>query len=289
MILPILLLAAIIGVIAVPAIQRLFDLKKVPPLAVLVVISATVCPAIVASTVLDPGEPIESASVAAQKDQVEMTLPEGHSLMVTAELSEDEDAGKTSYALRVKGEKWAQNITGTIKRSGSGGGPDVDVVDGEGISTGTRRSGSVGEDLQERYDIKGHGPVEITVTNYNGEAATRLILEVVKGPPPVPALWGFAAVIALCGLYLELKKGLERFSGDMATLACYGALLPQSGITPLDNIRGLAFAGLGAILLGQGAVQAVAWVGNKYLSSLGQTEEAPPEPDEPRRKRRRRS
>ena len=171
MILPVLLLSVIIAVIAVPAIQRLFDLKKVPPLAVFVVIGAIASPAYVASTVLDPGEPIETARVAAQKDKVEMTLPEGHSLMVTAELSEDEDAGKTSYALRVKGDKWAQNLTGTVKRSGSGGGPDVDIIDGEGISTDTRRSGSVGEDLQERYDIKGTGAVEITVTNYNGAAA----------------------------------------------------------------------------------------------------------------------
>lgn len=289
MILPVLLLSVIIGVIAVPAIQRLFDLKKVPPLSVLVVLAAMACPVYVASTVLDPGTSLQTDSVKAQKDKVEMTLPEGHSLMVTAELSEDEDLGKTSYALRVKGDKWAQNLTGTVKRSGSSGGPDVDVVDGEGISTGTRRSGSVGEDLQERYDIKGSGAVEITVTNYNGGAATSLILDIVKGPPPVPVLWGFAALIAILGLYLELKKGCERFSGDMATLACYGALLPQSGITPLDNIRGIAFAGLGAILLGQGAVQAIAWVGNKYLSSLEKAAEPPPEPEEPRRKKRRRS
>ena len=190
---------------------------------------------------------------------------------------------------RVKGDKWAQNLTGTVKRSGSGGGPDVDIIDGEGISTGTRRSGSVGEDLQERYDIKGTGDVEITVTNYQGAAAEALALEVVKGPPPVPVLWGFAGLIALMGLFLELRKGLERFSGDMATLACYGALLPQSGITPLDNIRGLAFAGLGAILLGQGAVQAIAWVGNKYLSSLEKAAEPDPEPEQPKRKKRRRS
>ncbi|MFT5684879.1 MAG: hypothetical protein ACI8RZ_005824 [Myxococcota bacterium] len=289
MILPALLLSVIVGVIAVPAIQRLFDLKKVPLLSVLVVLSAMACPAYVASTVLAPGEPLQSVTVAAQKDAVELTLPAGHSLMVTANLSEDEDLGKTSYALQVKGDKWAENLTGTIKRSGSGGGPDVDIVDGEGISNGGRRSGAVGEDLQERYDIKGTGDIVVTVTNYVGGAATSLVIDVIKGPPPVPVLWGFAALIAILGLYLELKKGCERFSGDMATLACYGALLPQSGITPLDNVRGIAFAGLGAILLGQGAVQAVAWVGNKYLSSLERAAEPPPEPEEPRRKKRRRS
>jgi hypothetical protein len=290
MIIPVLLLSVIVAVIAVPAIQRLFDMKKVPPLALLVVVGAIASPAYVASTVLDPGAPLEAASVQSQKDKVEMTLPDGHSLLVTAELSEDEDAGKTSYALRIKGDKWAQNINGTIKRSGSGGGPDVDVIDGEGITeSGRRRSGSVGEDLQERYDLKGTGAVEITVTNYNGGAASALALEVVQGPPPVPVLWGFASLIAILGLFLELKKGCERFSGDMATLACYGALLPQSGITPLDNVRGLAFAGLGAILLGQGAVQAIAWVGNKYLSSLARAAELEPEPDEPKRKKRRRS
>ena len=32
------------------------------------------------------------------------------------------------------------------------------------------------------------GAVEITVTNYNGGAASALALEVVQGPPPVPVL-----------------------------------------------------------------------------------------------------
>ena len=48
--------------------------------------------------------------------------------------------------------------------------------------------------------------------------------------------------MVVLGLIAELRQGCEKFAGDMAAMACYAALMPQSGITPLDNLRGIAFA-----------------------------------------------
>lgn len=280
-------LIVILGLLIVPAVQRLWDMTRVPPLAWVVLIVATVTPIYAATTVLQPGEPIDSAEVSAMKDSVSLSLPPGYSLMITAELGEDEEQGKTSYAMRVKGADWAENISGTISRSG-GGDDDINALSDETIGEGgRRRSGAVGEDLQERYDLKGSGDIEVVVTNYQGGAAAALALEVVKGPPPLLVLWGIAALVAVLGLYVELKQGCDKLAGDMAAMACYAALMPQSGITPLDNIRGIAFAGLGAILLGQGAVNAFAWIAHKYINSMNAAEDEDDSPPPAHTRRRR--
>jgi hypothetical protein len=279
-------LAIILGLLVVPTAQRLWDMTRAPVLAWVVLLAATLMPVYVAHSVLQPGEPIAAAEVTAMRDVVTLSLPPGHSLMVTAELGEDEEQGKTSFAMRVKGDGWAENISGTIKRSG-GGDDDIDAIGDETIGeSGKRRNGAVGEDLQERYDLKGSGDIEITVTNYQGGAAAALALEVVKGPPALLLLWGMAALIAILGLFVELKQGCDKYAGDMAAMACYAALMPQSGITPLDNLRGIAFAGLGAILLGQGGVNAFAWLSHKYLRSLRAAEEVDDTPPPPKRRRR---
>ncbi|MEL6343311.1 MAG: hypothetical protein AAFV53_09240 [Myxococcota bacterium] len=272
MIYGILIIAALVGLIAVPTAQRLFDIRGLTPLAWVVLLFSVVLPGYTAYTLLVPGDPIETASVAAMKDEVSLTLPPGHSLMVTAELGDDEEKTKTSYAMRVKGDGWAEVVTGNVNRSG-GGNDDVIEIDGQKISEGgRRRAGKLSEDLQERFDL-GSGPVDIIVTNYQGEAAKSLILEVVKGPPPLWLLWLLSGVVALLGLYLEVWKGLDKYAGDVAAIAIYAALMPQAGITPLDNIQGLAFSGLGAVLLGQGAVAAIAWISVKYVRSKEAAEE----------------
>jgi len=279
-------LIVILGLLAVPVIQRLWDMTRVPVLAWVVLLVATATPIYTASTVLQPGDPVAVAKVSAMKDVVSLELPPGHALMVTAELGEDEEQGKTSYAMRVKGTDWAQNISGAVKRSG-GGDDGIDALGDEAITeSGKRRNGAVGEDLQERYALEGTGPVEITVTNYQGGAAAALALEVVKGPPALGLLWGVVGLVVLMGLYIELKQGCDKFAGDTAAMVCYAALMPQSGITPLDNLRGIAFAGLGAILLGQGAVNAFAWIAHKYLRSLRVAEEVDDTPPPARHKRR---
>lgn len=261
-------LIIILGLLLVPTVQRLRDMSQTPILAWVVVLAATVSPLYVATTVLQPGEPVETARVSAVQDTVSLNIPPGHSLMITAELSEDEEQSKTSYAMRVNGDGWFDSFAGTIKRSG-GGEDDLDLIADQTIGeSGRRRSGAVSEDLQERFDLGHDGPIELTVTNYQGGAAEALAVEVVKGPPPLSILWAITGLVVVLGLIAELRQGCEKFAGDMAAMACYAALMPQSGITPLDNLRGIAFAGLGAIFLGQGGVNAFAWIAHKYLRSL---------------------
>lgn len=285
MIYGILIIVALVGLIAVPAAQRLFDIRGVSPLAWVVLLVSIALPSYTAYTLLVPGEPIETASVAAMKDTANLTLPEGYALMVTGELSEDEEKTKTEYAMRVKGDGWAEVVTGTVNRSG-GGNDDVIDVDGQKISeSGRRRAGKLSEDLQNRFDLRS-GPIEITVTNYQGEATKTLALEVVKGPPPLWLLWLLSGLVAVMALYLEIWKGLDKFAGDMAAIACYAALMPQSDITPLDNMQGLAFSGLGAVLLGQGFVAAIAWVSVKYIRSSEAAREEQDTPPPPAHKRR---
>jgi hypothetical protein len=278
-------LIIILGLLLAPTVQRLWDMSRSPILAWVVLLVALSAPVYVATTVLLPGDPVSTAQVTAVQDVVQLDIPPGHSLMVTAELSDDEELGKTSYAIRLKGEGWAESISGTIKRSG-GGDDEINLISDETIGeSGKRRSGAVGEDLQERFDFPSSGPAELTVTNYQGGAAEALALEVVKGPPPLYILWGMVFFVAIAGLYVELRKGCDKFAGDMAAMACYAALMPQAGITPLDNLRGIAFAGLGAILLGQGGVNAFAWVAHKYLNSMRAAKEEAPVPPPAHRRR----
>jgi len=290
MTLSLLLLAVIIAVIAIPAAQRINDMAETPKLAWLLVLASVAIPVWVALSVLQPGPALSSAAVAKNRDMVQLEFPPGHSLMVTAMLSDDEEAPKTSYALRVQGDGYAQNYTGTVKKKDSGGGPDVDLVDGQGVTDSERsRSGRVGEDLQERYDVPASGLMDVSVINWQGQAAAALRLEVVKGPPSIWLLWGLAGLISLIGLYLDVWEGCDKLAGDMAALAVYGALMPQAGITPLDSLTGLAFAGLGALLVGQFAVGALAWLAQKYRGSMVATIEEPEDeqPRPPPRKRRR--
>lgn len=286
MLVPILLVTAIVAVIAVPAFQRIVELKNVSPLAWLVMLLAIASPIYVATTVLNPGDPIQTAEVAAQKDVVELTVPSGYSLMVTGILSDDKDATKTSYAMRVAGEKWAETITGSVSRSSSKE-LDVDAVGGDAITESGKRRSAGGGQVQHRFDLSHSGDVTVTVTNYQGNVAEELILEVVKGPPPLSVLWLIAGLVAVLGLYLEIQHGLDKFAGDMAALACYGALMPQGAISPLNNIQGLAFMGLGGLLLGQGVITGIAWVAKKYIASK-EAAESEPEPEPPVSNRRRR-
>ena len=85
-------------------------------------------------------------------DQVELEIPPGYSLMVTAELGEDEDQGKTSYAMHIKGDDWGETISGTIKRSG-GDDQDITLVADETIGEGNRRGGSIGEDSAGAHSV----------------------------------------------------------------------------------------------------------------------------------------
>ena len=112
---------------------------------------------------------------------------------------------KTAYNLKVAGERWEQSASGLIKRDSAGADDAVDVA-GAGVrESGRKRSGRLGEDLQDRFEFRGSGPVELDVTNWSGTAAETLDLEVVEAPPSKGVLWGAVVVLSLIGLLLEIR------------------------------------------------------------------------------------
>ena len=281
----IIILVAIIALTIGPALKRLMDLSSIPVLVWPTIVGAIALPVWVAMSILEPGEAIDSADVSAVHDEVELTIPPDHSLMITATLDDDEDAmvhTKTSYALTLRGEntagqRWLEKYEAEVLRDNedSKDNPDINMIEGDAISeSGRRRAGKFSEDLQERWDLEDSGTATILVTNYHGAAASSLALEVVPSPPPVSLLWLGAGLISLCGIVLEVKWGCDRLAGDVGFLACIAAILPQSGITPLDNIQGMAFGILGAALIGWGVVAGSAWLSMKYIHSKANAESA---------------
>ena len=200
--------------------------------------------------------------------------------MATANLTDEEETPaneKTAYTLALHGTDWGHNVSGTFKRAGAGNGPDVSVDGGAGVSDSTRRrSGALGEDMQDRIDPQGFGPVEIEVKNWQGEAALSVDLDVVKGPPPGVLIWGIAIAISLLGVFGEVKYGADRIAGDIGVLAMWAVFL-RDGVTPLDDFQGVAKALLPAAFLGWGAAGGLAWLGVKYVVTKEKATEEPAE------------
>ena len=300
------LIIALIVILTIGScVKRLMDLQGVPVLFWLAAVICAAAPSYVGWTVLQPGDPVATASVKGLDQVVEFDVPQGHSIMVTAVLADiDENdnsvnSGKTVYNLNVEGQGWAQAASGTMKRKSAKGGPDIDIIDGQGVSSGSqKRSGRLGEDLQDRIDLDGSGTVKLTVTNWQGEAAESLTLDVVKAPPPASWMWSIVVVVALLGIILEVKYDADRVAGDLGFLACYAVFL-RDGVTPLDDFQRVAYAALPAALIGWLVIAGVAWLAVKYSHTKADAEEkkkdeeeVQAEPDEedadPRSRRRRR-
>lgn len=282
------MLAAGILVVIIVAIlgsgaKRLIDLGALHPVVIVAMIGCAALPSWVAYTVLEPGEPVDSATVRKVKDTVSLEIPEGYSIMATANLTDEEEAPeseKTAYTFKLQGTDWGHKESGTFKRKGAGGGPDVSIDGGQGVTDSTRRrSGALGEDTQDRIDPLGTGPVEIEVTNWQGSAALSIDLDVVKGPPPGALVWLLAILVSLLGVYGEVKHGADRIAGDIGVLAMWAVFL-RDGVTPLDDFQGVAKALLPAAFLGWGAAGGLAWLGVKYVVSREKAAEAEAESTE---------
>jgi len=297
-----LIVAAVVILTLGSSVRRMFDLQEFPLLFWPVGIACVAVPAFVAWTVLQPGEPIGTAQVTGLDQTVSLEVPAGYSLLVTAELAEDEeaqDSGKTVYNFSLTGEGWAQTAAGTIKRKTASSGPDIDLIDGKGISeSGTRRSGRWGEDLQDRIDLDGSGTVTLEVSNWQGSAVKALVIDVVKGPPPGWILWCIVVIGSLCAIIIEVRNGADRLASDVAFLLLYGLFL-RDGVTPLDDFQGVAWAAAPAALLGWLVVGGLAYLAVKYAGGNDTSEppveakSAAPPPDDAsdgttRRRRRRR-
>jgi len=262
----------VILLVLVPAMRRMFDLQKIPWLAWPVMLSAGAFPGYMAYVVLNPGQVYDTAEVRAYKDKFTLDVPgEGHAVMVTALLGpelEDVPSDKTSYTLRYDLGGQEHRETGTIRRKSGDDSLDVNIDDGETVrESGRRRSGGLGEDLQDRFDIKG-GAGELTglVANWEGQAAQVLILEVIKAPPPSSLLWLIATVICVLAIIVEAKFGADKFTGDIGFLAMYGVFL-RDGVTPLDTYKGVGLAVLPAAIVGWVLVAGLGFLVVKYTSS----------------------
>jgi len=260
-VLPLLIITGVVLAVLITTGRRLLSFKGASSLAWLALIASAAAPVAMGRLVLNPGEAYDTQVVYGEKDVVELVSPEpGKALMVTATLNdmlgEDEDqdeTGKTAYALTVSGKGFTQQLSGTIKRKSAKGGPDIDIQGGQGITEAGKRSGKWGEDLQDRFDIKGEGPFKVSVTNWTGRAAMAITLEVVDAPPPIFYLWIIIAVLCPLAIFVDVRYGTDRLAGDVGLL-CFFALFLRDGVTPLDDYQEVVFAIAMAALVGGGAV-----------------------------------
>ena len=273
--------AAVIVMIFFSTIRRMLDLQKIPFIMWPVLILAAAMPSFMAYSVLNPGEIFDKAEVRAQKDTFKVDIPADgeYALMVTALLGpEDEDGktDKTAYTMRIELGGEEHRITGTIRRDSGSNEVEVDVESGNSSvrEHGRRRSGGLGEDLQDRFDIVGSGgTLEGTVTNWKGGAAQVLFLEVVRAPPKASILWAVALLISLLGVMIEAKYGVTEFAGNIGLLTMYGVFL-RDGVTPLDTYQGVGLAVLPAAIVGLLLVGVAGQIATKYVQSRQREAEA---------------
>jgi len=260
--------AIVIAIVVVavfgPTIKRTLDLKDPPLAAWPLMLLAAASPGVMGYIVLHPSAPVAEADISALSDDVVLEAPPHHSILVTANLAEDpkgNSANKTDYALALSGPGWADKATGEIRRKvDNDDDVDVDVLDGEQLSeSGRRRNGKWGEDLEQRFDLKGEGPVKIEVTNYNGEAASSLHIKVIKSPPPSWMLWISGLLLGTAALVVEIRRGPTQLAGDVAMVALYGVFL-RDGVTPIDSFQRVAFAAAPAALVGWGIFASIGYL-----------------------------
>jgi hypothetical protein len=277
---------AIIGAVTVlilgSLVKRMMELRAMPLLLWPVLLIAGAAPAMVTYDVLHPrpvldveGAPLASQFATAEGETLVFEVPEegAYSVMVTAHLSEydpDELAGeKTSYALGISGKGWKQSVDEVIKRDTAGSGPDVALTEGEGISQSGKRRGTVGENLQDRFELMGAGTTVIHLANWEPAekgAAEKLEFQIFHAPPSKKALWGLAILMTLICFVLEIKNGCERVSNDVAFLMVWTVAL-RDGVTPLDDWQRIGSAMLPALLVGFLGVAGVSYVLTKYVNS----------------------
>lgn len=260
-----LVIAAIIIAILGPTIKRASDLADPPYSAIPFALMAAAMPVVMAYMVLNPSPPVDEADLSPLATEVIVQAPPGHALLVTANLTEDPkgpQAGKSSYALALSGKGWASKATGEVRRKveQDDDAVDVDVLDGEQLTeSGRRRVGKWGEDLEERFNLKGEGPVKIELTNFDGDAASGLHIKVIKAPPPAWVLWPIALTLGAIGLNIELRRGPTQLGGDIAFLALYGVFL-RDGVTPADSFQKVAFAAFPAAVVGWGVFASIGYL-----------------------------
>lgn len=279
----VLILAGIIGLTLGFVVKRLRDFNAMSFWVWPLMLLAGAAPSFVAYTTLHPGEVVATAEVAAEKDEVQLHIPANHSVMVTAVLteeSEEPENDKTHYNLKIKGQGWETSADGTMKRESASGGNKIDALGQSGIEeVGGKRGSKLGEDLQDRHDLNYEGDVTVTVTNWQGGAAEKLILEVVPSPPSDVVMWGYTVLITILALILGVRDDAERLASDLAFLCLWGVFM-RDGVTPLDDWQEVGLALVPAALTGWLGVAGIEYLVINYFHSRALAAEAAEAPEE---------
>ncbi len=259
-----LVVAAVIGVVVIPAVLRLRNFPRLPILTWPAFVIATVVPVVMTWNLLRPGPPVVTVDMAGNGGKAELAVPPHHSVLVTGILGDEEDddanAKKTDYSIKFTGPGWFQQENGAVRRKADNA-LDVDELGGEAVrgSTRTRGGSRWGEDLQERFDFEGSGDVKAELTLWNGKAAKAIELEVIPSPIPTVVLVALAIVLTSLGLWIEVRHKVERFGRDVGILTFYAVFL-RHGTTPVDAFQGALGAILPAFLIGEGIPGGIAWL-----------------------------
>ena len=211
-----------------------------------------------------------------EKQSISINIPQGHSLLIDAIPSSQEldpsdpQSFKTDYALQIKGiynnQIWTQTITGAMERKSDQEDKKVKIkqLEGEKISNNSGEDRTVGlqENIQDRFNVRHPGEMNITLKNYEGKAIDGLSFQVVTSPPANMVLWAIGIFFSIVGVYYESWKKCDKVAGDIAFLAFYGLFLSQE-IAPLDGIKGMLMAALPAFFMGYAPVAGIAYLANK--------------------------
>lgn len=267
-------LVAIVIAVLVSTIGRMRGAPRVPVFFWIMLVAVTIVPMITGWMVLQKGEVAQQVSFAAEKEHQSLRIPEGHALLITGVLSEEqgktEEAYKTAYTLRIQGTTstgniWKQKVSGEVTKQNNSNKQLQEL--GQGIrEAGGKPKNKTGQHVQDRFRVEGYGDVDLFVENYSGQAAQRLEVEVIPAPPPAMWLWGFAVFASIIGVYLESWKNCDKVSGDLAGLAFY-AVFVADGLTPSASWFNVASAFLPGMFLGWGVVAGIAWLALKYNTS----------------------
>ena len=285
-------ISAIVLTPLISAILRLRGAAKVPAFLWFTLIAAAAAPAAVGWIILNPKAPVATEYIEETVRQkaldsnepyaIRLSVPEKHSLMLTALLAEDVDltdpkAYKTDYSLKINGIQgkttWKKTLTGTFEREAENKSEvEVESFQGKEISKNGRQRDSAGfsENIQDRYELPKHGDIKIEVQNFSGLAADGIKIDVIPSPPSQALLWGIALILSLLGIYFEAWKNCDKVAGDVGFMAMYAVFLAD-GVTPLDGIKGIGLAALAAFFLAYAAVAGIAYLFSKYNAAKGAT------------------
>lgn len=282
-----LLIYGLVAFVVIAGLRRLGDIRGLPAWVKLAPILFAAPPIYVASILLNPGEPVAEVRMARLHEKATVEVPPGYDLLVRGVLSDLDgeldakkkaEAGKMNYRISVEGDGWKRQASGEIRRKldHDSSGP---TQGGAALKGSRSRAASLGEDLEQRFDLEGSGTANLEVALWQGGAAEAVIVEVVRGPPERAILWVITGVASLLGLIAEVRYKAIQMAGDLAFLSAFAVFLPDQ-VTPLSGFQEAGVSAFAAALFGWLAVAGLAFL----LAKLAEMRaaKAPVEPS-PRR------